>query len=148
MPARGPVSDSGRFRVTAGLTIQQMMAVTTASEEMMGEKNRVYGVLCFVSGILFASVVMFCVLIAPEAGAGSELDCMRTHLKATAYRNVIPSQTVDILYDLPSCWAGYGYQMTMAQMYGSNKVWVTYKLPAPSGSLSGNMGAGSQFNPF
>jgi hypothetical protein len=120
---------------------------TTEPEEMMGEKKLIYGIFCFVSGILFASIVLFWVLTVPKADADSGMDCMRTGLHAWGCRNAIPNPTVEIAYEIPGCIRSYGY--TINNVYILNgMVVVNYTMPS---TKSKDMGAGdttSGFAPF
>jgi len=113
---------------------------------MMREKKRAYGIFCFLSGILFASAVMFFVLTVPRADADSGFDCMKSVLKAYGYSKKIPSPTIDIVYDIPSCLGGYGYHMTAVSTW-QGKVRVTYQSSQAKGAFSGNSGS-NQVNPF
>lgn len=61
------------------------------------------------SGALFASIVLFCVVTVPKADADSGMSCMRTNLNAWGYRNTIPNPIIDIVYEIPGCIKSYGY---------------------------------------
>ncbi|WP_031386577.1 hypothetical protein [Desulfonatronum thiodismutans] len=112
--------------------------LTTEPEEMMGEKKLINGVLCFVSGVLFASIVLFCLVTVPKADADSGISCMRTNLNAWGYRNTIPNSTIDIAYEIPGCIRSYGY--TINNVYIQNgMVVVNYTMPS---TKSKDMGAG------
>jgi len=91
----------------------------------MGEKKLIYGIFCFVSGVLFASIVLFCVVTVPKADADSGMDCMRIDLNAWGYRNTIPSPTIDIAYEIPICIRSYGYTINNVGIY-NGMVRVTY----------------------
>jgi hypothetical protein len=113
---------------------------TTGPEEMMGEKKLINGIFCFVSGMLFASAVLFCVVTVPKADADSGMDCMRTGLHAWGCRNAIPNPTVDIAYEIPGCIRSYGY--TMNNVYIQNgMVVVNYTMPSSSSRMQ-SMGDG------
>ena len=97
----------------------------------MGEKKLIYGIFCFVSGVLFASIVMFCVVTVPKADADSGMNCMRNNLNAWGYSNKIPSPTIDIAYEIPGCIKSYGYTIDNVGIY-NGMVRVTYKMPSTS----------------
>lgn len=101
------------------------------------EKKLTYGILCFVSGILFASIVLFCVATVPQADADSGISCMRTDLNAWGYRNTIPGQTIEIVYEIPGCLKSYGYAINAVGIY-YGMVHVTYTSP---GTKMKGMGA-------
>lgn len=103
----------------------------------MREKKLIYGICCFVSGVLFASIVLFSVVTVPKADADSGMSCMRTNLNAWGYRNTIPSQTIDIVYEIPGCIKSYGYAINAVGIY-NGMVHVTYSGP---GTKMKGMGA-------
>jgi hypothetical protein len=113
---------------------------TTGPEEMMGEKKLINGIFCFVSGMLFASVVLFCVVTVPKAGADSGMSCMRTNLNAWGYRNTIPNSTIEIVYEIPGCIRSYGYTINNVGIT-NGMVHVTYTMPSPSSRMQ-SMGDG------
>lgn len=110
----------------------------------MAEKKRV--VLGFLSGVIFAFGLMFFVLTVPKVDADSGMSCMKIDLDAVKYRNTMPSPTIDILYNVPSCFAGSGYQMTAVSIY-QGYVRVTYQ-SSGGPSLTGIVGDSTQFVPF
>jgi len=95
----------------------------------MGEKKLIYGIFCFVSGVLFASIVLFCVVTVPKADADSGMDCMRTGLNPWGYRNTIPNSTIDIVYEIPGCIRSYGYTINNVGIH-NGMVMVTYTGPS------------------
>ncbi|SDB28297.1 hypothetical protein SAMN05660653_01339 [Desulfonatronum thiosulfatophilum] len=108
----------------------------------MGEKKLINGIFCFASGVLFASIVLFCVVTVPKADADSGLSCMRTNLNAWGYRNTIPNSTIDIAYEIPGCLRSYGYTINTVGIY-NGMVMVTYTMPSQSsGTKMGGMRAG------
>jgi len=112
----------------------------------MGEKKRV--VLGFVSGVIVAFAVMFFVLTVPKADADNGMSCMKIDLDAVKYKNTMPSPTIDILYNIPACYAGSGYHMTAVSIY-QGYVRVTYQSSSGgSASYTGGVGSSTQFNPF
>ena len=104
----------------------------------MGEKKLINGIFCFVSGVLFASIILFCVVTVPKADADSGMSCMRTNLNAWGYRNTIPSPTIDIVYEIPGCIKSYGYTINAVGIH-NGMVRVTYSGP---GTKTKGMGAG------
>ncbi len=104
----------------------------------MGEKKLIYGILCFVSGVLFASTVLFYVVTVPEVDADSGMNCMRTGLNAWGYRNTIPNATIDIAYEIPGCIRSYGYAINNVYIQNGMVV-VAYTTPS---TRSNDMGAG------
>lgn len=104
----------------------------------MREKKLIYGIFCFVSGVLFASFVLFHVVSVPKADADSGMDCMKTDLNARGYRNTMPSPTIDIVYEIPACMRSYGYTINNIFMH-NGMVAVSY---AGSGSKTKGMGPG------
>lgn len=118
----------------------------------MGEKRLSYGILCFVSGVFLASIVMFCAVTVPKADADSGISCMRTDLNAWGYRNTIPNQTIDIVYEIPGCIKSYGYTIDNVGIY-NGMVRVTYKRPSTGSgagmqSILGGSAWSSNIKPF
>lgn len=106
----------------------------------MGEKKLINGIFCFVSGILFASIVLFFVATVPKVDADSGLSCMKTDLNAWGYRNTIPNSTIDIAYEIPGCLRSYGYTINSVGIH-NGMVRVTYTSTSHGTRMQG-MGAG------
>jgi hypothetical protein len=90
----------------------------------MGEKKRVVLVfhvrrcLCLCGDVFRAR--------GAKVDADNGMSCMKIDLDAVKYKNTMPSPTIDILYNVPSCYASAGYQMTAVSIY-QGYVRVTYQ---------------------
>ncbi len=112
----------------------------------MGEKKLIYGILCFVSGVLLASIVMFSVVTVPKADAGYSMSCMRIDLNAWGYGGKIPSPRIVIDYEIPGCIKMYGYTIDNVGHY-NDLVRVTYIMPSTkSGTGTKSMGDGDAWS--
>jgi amino acid permease len=104
----------------------------------------------FMSGILFASIVMFCVGMAPTK-AHADINCMRNNLTAWGYANTIPSPLMSIVYTIPDCIRSYGYTIESVSIYNgmNGMVRVNYASTAKSGTgIKSNSSGSNAINAF
>jgi amino acid permease len=101
----------------------------------------------FMSGILFASIMMFCVGMAPTK-AHADINCMRNNLIAWGYANTIPSPLMSIAYSIPDCIKSYGYTIESVSIY-NGMVRVNYASTAKSGTgIKSNSSGSNAINAF
>lgn len=114
----------------------------------MTRKKLTYGILCFLAGLLTASVLMFYAFTTPNALAGSQT-CIRTDLNAYGYTGNIPDSTFDLGYEIPDCITSAGYHVEKVWMW-NGLVRVRYKRISPSSKILGGGGSGGDgsLNPF